>query len=247
MEEKTGGVDSAGAEDDFPPSGQDFLEAHLCPDLDSTDTRRLACRRVVVGEMMCPRLEEEVQVVSAVRAVRHDGVEVSDRSRGAVTVVRVVRNVEKSDRVVKTAAVDNVRVEVLEHRGTRSHAGGVDPVARDSVTLLGRDGDNVQLQTVAIRLQRVGAPGRAAVVLSPVIEIGAKGSERDERVVRTATAEDACARVTDVRVAHGLGRRGIVIVQVGSEQFQPAFQIKDSRRQKWIKVRQASVIRSTAV
>jgi len=46
--------------------------------------------------------------------------------------------------------------------------------------------------------------------------------------VAGASTEDFCARMTDVRVAHGLFGGGVIIVELASEQVEPVLQQQDT-------------------
>lgn len=194
MHQQTWGVDGAGAQDDFLASSERLDEACLGSYL---DTLYLELVLVIVDELLSPSLEEQVQVVPAVRAVRHNRVHVGYRCTAAVAGMRVVGDVEESDGLVECSAVCDLSIEVVDDGCACCRAGGLDPVSSNIVTVLVLDRDGIDLQAVSVGLDLARAPIWAAVVVGPVVQVLVEGPEGDEGIVRGAATKNLGTTVLD--------------------------------------------------
>lgn len=112
-------------------------------------------------------------------------------------VVGVVCDVEEADALLERARVGDFLVEVGQHRNVHGVAAGEHPVLAERIAVAGVDRLDGVAQLVheahkVLELPALGAEGL------PNLEVVLKGSERDERVVRRAAAEDFGARVSNV-------------------------------------------------
>jgi hypothetical protein len=99
-----------------------------------------------------------------------------------VASVRVVRDVEETDRGLQSASRLDLVVEVLNDRDVHSLGAGVDPVKAELVTMPLVNGLNGVAEVVEDTHEGLEGPSSAALRL-PSLAVILKWSERDESVV----------------------------------------------------------------
>lgn len=108
--------------------------------------------------------------------------DVSNTGAGAVASIRVVRNIEETNRGLQgTCALDLV-VEVLNDGNVHSFRAGVDPVEAELVTVPLVDRLDGVAEVVEHTHEGLEAPANAALLFPPLAVV-LKWSERNESVV----------------------------------------------------------------
>ncbi len=207
VHQQPGRVHRARAHHDFAPGPHDTLLAVRGPHAHSGRPGAVELQ----AERPCLQGDMEVRPVE-------EGMQIRDRGRGALVVLRVVSEVEEPHTVP-----EGLLVEALDARHAERGLRGVDEVACDGVPVGLVDGNDVVAQPAEVRVHRRRVPsGRTGG--RPLVPVGRQRLERDQGVVGRTPAEDPGPAVADGRVPAGLLGGGVVVVQLSAEQAHPAAQ-----------------------
>lgn len=213
------GVDGAGGEDDLLAGLEGHLLARLEGDVDAGGD---VVFDIEAGD---PGVGEDGEVGAALLAAE-DGVDVGDRGGAALAVVGVVGDVEEAGALGELALGADLVVEVVNDGDVEGVGAGLDPVLAELVAVAGVDGLVGVAEVIDVAHHGLKGPALAALG-DPAVHVVAEGAEGDEGVVGGAAAEDLCARVADVGVAHGLLGGAIVVVVLAAEEGEPLAEVED--------------------
>lgn len=125
--------------------------------------------------------------------------DVSDTGAAATTVIGVVRDGEETDTLSQFTLGADLLVEVFDDGDIHGGGASLNPVLAQLVAVTVVDGLNGVAQVVQDAGEGIEGPASAAGLL-PSLAVVFEGTERDQGVVAGATAQNLCARVTDVAV-----------------------------------------------
>lgn len=215
-EHEARGVDCAGAEDGLARGGEDARFAGLEGESHAQDLVGLDV------DLADPCVCEDGEVLAGLFAAE-DGVDVGDRGAAPAAVVGVVGDGEEADGRLEAALGLDLVVEVMDDGDIHGRGARIDPVEAELVPVVFVHGLDRVAQVVQHAGEGLEGPAFAALGF-PSLAVVLEGAERDEGVVRGAPTEHLCARVADVRVAHGLLRRAVVVVELAAQQVEPVLE-----------------------
>lgn len=169
-------------------------------------------------------LGQNGQVGSSLLAAQ-DRVDVGNGGAAAAAVVGVVGDGEEAGALGQLALLSNLGVEVGDDGNVHGGGAGLDPVLAELVAVARVDGLDLVAQVVNVAHDGVKVPTGAALG-DPSLHIMSEGTEGDEGVMGRAAAEDLCARVADMAVAHGLLGGAVVIVEIAAEKAEPFAEVE---------------------